>query len=417
MKKLNEASLNVGDIILTTTTEFISKTIQTVTKSDISHAMVYVEEYSVIDATAEGVQARNTQRLYFEDNCAVYALRYKGGLSAEQSTKICRFVRTRVGTQYSKVEAFKTVLTGKHQWNEKQFCSRLVAQAYNSAGLDIVDDKNFCSPANIKKSAVLDDVQAAIKTVSTEEWMFWEGREDLPQMMRDATNLILDGLRKKNRSIQNFDDLNQFLIEHPHEDSYVCELLETSGYLTLWEIEKKKNPWQYDIILMHNFSANQSNVESYCLTALSNEQGDINRFVLNRGGYASLYDRFGLRAFKLMKDLYQRLSELHQRRFEVASEWLNANDLGETPEERCLLPHSLDWFNALETWEPRQALMTKAAIRAAGHVQICSICGDEPANDYRLKLGARLPGGVDTYRLCNFCLKIRRQAGEPFIGI
>jgi hypothetical protein len=41
--------------------------------SDISHAMIYVEDRSVIDATAESVQARNTQRLLFEDECAVHA--------------------------------------------------------------------------------------------------------------------------------------------------------------------------------------------------------------------------------------------------------------------------------------------------------------------------------------------------------
>ena len=50
-KRLNDSTLKVGDIILSTTRSVIRTTIRTVTHSDISHAMVYVEHCSVIDAT------------------------------------------------------------------------------------------------------------------------------------------------------------------------------------------------------------------------------------------------------------------------------------------------------------------------------------------------------------------------------
>jgi hypothetical protein len=50
MKKLKEISFRVGDIILTTSPEKISKTIRKGTKSDISHAMIYEQAYYVIDA-------------------------------------------------------------------------------------------------------------------------------------------------------------------------------------------------------------------------------------------------------------------------------------------------------------------------------------------------------------------------------
>jgi cell wall-associated NlpC family hydrolase len=59
-KRLDDALLYPGDIVLTTTTAAISKAIRMATRSDISHAMVYVENCSVIDATGEGVHARNT---------------------------------------------------------------------------------------------------------------------------------------------------------------------------------------------------------------------------------------------------------------------------------------------------------------------------------------------------------------------
>jgi hypothetical protein len=62
MKKLKEISFRVGDIILTTSPEKISKTIRKGTKSDISHAMIYEQAYYVIDAPGNGVHAQNTQR-------------------------------------------------------------------------------------------------------------------------------------------------------------------------------------------------------------------------------------------------------------------------------------------------------------------------------------------------------------------
>ncbi len=44
-------------------------------------------------------------------------------------------------------------------------------------------------------------------------------------------------------------------------------------------------------------------------------------------------------------------------------------------------------------------------------------CGDDPASDYRLADGHRPPSGVDTLRLCNECVQIRRAAGEVYENI
>jgi len=48
----------------TTSAAKVSKGIRFATGSDIPRAMVCVDGYSVVDATAEGVQARNMQRLF-----------------------------------------------------------------------------------------------------------------------------------------------------------------------------------------------------------------------------------------------------------------------------------------------------------------------------------------------------------------
>ena len=383
MKKLNEATLKVGDIILTTTPAAVSKAIRVATRSDISHAMIYVQDHSVIDATGEGVQARNTQRLFFEDDCSAYALRLRAGLTGEQARAICTFVRSQIGTQYSKKEAVRTSLGGAQEWTRKQFCSRLVAQAYASAGIKLVDDPNFCSPADLKSSPLLLDVKDATEPVSAEQAAEWEGREDIPQHMRDAINAVLDGARIKNKNIQNFADLNRHLINHPEDDEFVCALLATSGYLTLWKIEKDKNPWQYDLDLIRAFASGEPRIEEYCWSVLADEEASPNRYIVNRGGYVKLSTLFGRRAFQLLMEFYDHLSTLHRRRVDVAIKWLEESGLLTPAPERVLRPHTEEWFAALEVWNPKQAAMTRMVIASAGAPDVCSICGDDPARDYR----------------------------------
>ncbi len=169
LKRLNDAVLKPGDIVLTTTTKFVSTLIRFGTGSDISHAMVCVDDRSVIDSTAEGVHARNTQRLYLEEECAVYVLRLRAGITDLQLTAVLTYMRGHIGTQYSLKEAGLTVLGGAREWDKKQFCSRLVAQAFSTAGIELVSNPNFCSPAELKNSSLLESVPSPTTMVTATE--------------------------------------------------------------------------------------------------------------------------------------------------------------------------------------------------------------------------------------------------------
>jgi hypothetical protein len=413
MKKLQEASLKTGDIVLTTTTAAVSKAIRVATKSDISHAMIYVQDHSVIDATGKGVHARNTQRLFFEDDCSVHVLRPRSELRPDQIEAVCNYARAQVGAQYTIKEAVRTALRGDRRWTKKQFCSRLVAQAYASVGVMLVNDPNFCSPAELKASPLLVEVQDTTVAVTAEEAALWDEWDGLPRIMQDATNALFAGARRKNKDIQNFDDLHRHLALHPEDDDYFCELLESSGFLTVWRIEKERNPWQYDIELMPNSPDAAPDIEDYCWNLAGGEENGSKRFIINRGGYVLLSRQHGLRFFKMMADLYELLTSLHRTRVKVAAEWLDTRNLlkvGPPP----LRPHTSEWFDALGVWNPAQAEHTRMIIQLAGDANVCSICGDDPANDYRLEEGYRPPAGVDTLRLCGDCLRIRRASGEQF---
>ena len=415
LKRLNDAVLRPGDIVLTTTTAAVSKAIRVATGSDISQAMVCVQDHSIIDATGEGVHGRNTQRLFFEAECSIHVLRQRDGISDAQLAAVRTYMRGHIGTQYSTKEAILTMLGGARQWSNKQFCSRLVAQAFASTGIQLVRDPNFCSPADLKDSQLLTSVPDATVAVTAAEAAWWEGNEDVPQRMRDAINTVLGGARAKNPDIQTFDDLHLHLARHPEHDDDFCALLEISGYLSIWKIERDKNPWQYDLALMSAGLVDQ--VEAYCWSVLENEDIGPNRYVVNRGGYLLFSLQYDLRFFRVMAELYEHLAALHRRRVDVAAEWLEANGYLVRSATSHLTPHMPEWFAALDSWDPPQALMTRKIIELTGRTDVCSVCGDDPARDYRLEEGHRPAGGVDTLRLCDDCVRIRRASGEPFAAL
>lgn len=412
LKRLNDAVLKPGDIVLTTATATISKAIRIATRSDISHAMVYVEDRSVIDATGEGVHARNTQRLFFQEECSVYVHRLRDGISDAQLAEVRTYLRGHIGTQYSTKEAILTALGGARQWSKKQFCSRLVAQAFSEVGIRLVTDPNFCSPANLKDSPLVVEVADATVPVTAEEASWWERNEDVPQLMRDAINTVLDGARAKDAAIQTFDDLHRHLVNHPEDDDEFCLLLETSGYLSIWRIEQNKNPWQYDINLMSTAPADQ--IEEYCWSVLATEDVGPNRYVINRGGYRLFSRQYDLNYFRVMAELYEHLASLHHQRLSVAAKWLEKNCRLALPAALHHTPHTPEWFVALEQWDPPKAIMTRKVIEMTGRTDVCSVCGDNPANDYCLDENQRPAGGPDTLRLCDDCVQIRRASGESF---
>lgn len=411
MKRVKMSALLRGDIVLTTTTAAVSKAIRFGTKSDISHAMMCVQHGSVIDATSEGVHARNLQRLFFDDACALHVLRPKAKLTPAQLDQICQFVRQAIGSEYSAREAVRTVVGGSDQWTRKQFCSRLVAQAYASAGIKLVNDVNYCAPADLANSPLLVAVSNAIEPVSDAEAARWGAHRDLAGAMRDAINAVLEGARKKDKSIQTFEDVTQYLVKHPEEDAYFVDLLRSSGYLTVWQLNTESNRWQYEDALLAELPFDKC--AEYCKGTLEEESGP-NRYVINRGASRSLAFQFKLKSFELLFDLYDLLAGLHRQRVTVARRWLGAKGLVEPARDNVLIPHTPEWFLAMEVWDPVKAAQTRYVINDAGRDDVCSVCGDDPAADYRLEKLFRPAGGPDTLKLCEDCVEIRKNMGDPF---
>ncbi len=72
-------------------------------------------------------------------------------------------------------------------------------------------------------------------------------------------------------------------------------------------------------------------------------------------------------------------------------------------------PHSQEWFEALEKFNPMQAAIVKQVVATIGRLDVCSICGDNPAKDYKLIAKGLPEDAVATIRLCDDCLNMREH--------
>lgn len=393
-----------GDVVLTTTPEPMSQMIRKVTCADISHAMICVGKSSVIDSTGEGVHARNLKRLILEPGCAGHVLRMIRPLTSEQLLSVISFARAAVGTQYTQIGAAKSVLAGLVP-GRRQFCSRLVAQAYRDAGVNLVLDADFCHPGELLNSAELIEVPNVLRSLSPEEEAYWRKDTDHVYAMRESINALLREARALNSEIESLNDIDFYLVEHPEEDARLVRALISSRYLELWRDEFERNLWQYNVALLEGCGGSGEQKQKYCEELLAEVGLHQHRFVVNRAGYVALNMAHPRRYFALMVELYDQLTQLHGSRITAASAWLERRGLLNPAPPVSLRPHTPEWFASLREWDPQQAAMTEAAIQAAGSPDVCSVCADDPARDYALV--TRPAAGPGTLRLCVDCFCIR----------
>lgn len=401
--------IQLGDIVLTTTPDPMSQTIRKVIGADISHAMICVGKSSVIDSTGDGVHARNLERLILEPGCAGYVLRPMKPLTTDQLHSVISFARAAVGTRYSMTGAAKSVLAG-FVAGRRQFCSRLVAQAYRHAGVNLVADADFCHPGEFLKSAALVEITDVLRGLSADEETDWREDIDNVQAMRDSTNVLLREARKLSPEIESLNDIDGYLVEHQEADAHLVQALRTSRYLELWRDEFERNAWQYHVALMEGHDGSATRKQRYCEELLTDEKLGQNRFILNHAGYVTVNALHPRQYFALKIELYDLLTQFHARRIRAARTWLERKGLLEPGAYELLHPHTPEWFDSLRKWNPVQAAMTEAAITATGSLDVCTICADEPARDYVL---LSIPAaGPSTLRLCDDCFLIR-SIDEP----
>ena len=314
--------LEPGDILLSSVGELPSAGVRKMTKSDYSHAMLYVGGGSYIHSDLTGVHADNLQRLLLDSPSRVVVLRINRPDRSSIVGEAIMYARRKVGTQYSKREAAGAVVEKlRRDLRNRQFCSRLVAQAFAEAGVILVADANYCTPQDIFKSIdsnLLVEVTGCVREASQDDLEFAASFSPL-EVQRNNTNQFLEEVRRISGSdVQMQEQVAQYVVNHPEHDDAISEALQRSGYLDFWKIDVSVNPWRYDAesFLRLNLPANV--LAESARDEIEMATGDIERFSFMKLQFHGINKRFPRRYFQLEVDLYARLVELHTRRREVA---------------------------------------------------------------------------------------------------
>lgn len=323
MYVLNIHDLKPGDIILVRDDSELSVQVQEATSSEYSHAMLYVGTSSVIDSSSNGVHSSNIGRHFFQAENDVKVLRPDDQCSQSEISQAIEYARSKIGTDYSFREAHHvTRLTSEDaRLPNRQICTRLVAQAYQYAGVDLVDNADYCSPADIDRSGRLTEVQK-VAIVAPDGIEQRAMQSDLLERQANITNSILQQARTiAKEDIQTFDQLAEWLVTHPEHDAVITSIVENSGYLSLWEENRNSTPWLYDVnAFVSHYDAQDRVFIAELLTRTEPEMRT--RFVTTLTTCTALHQHYSLRFFEILICLNTTLINLSYQRELMAREVL-----------------------------------------------------------------------------------------------
>ena len=319
---LNYYNLQIRDIILQSGKKLHSQAIKLYTKSNYSHTMICVDKVSLVHAQGEGVFSLNPQRILVENVKDFKVLRLKKDLNKEQQIEIEKFLRSQIGSLYSFKDALKVAIKNKDKKAEnKQFCSRLVAQAYSHIDIKLVDDIDFCSPADIENSKFLEVVPNMIRKATKTDIEF----ANTPNMIEENQkhlfewlNKVRDVASKYDFEIVNILNVDEFLIKYPKEDKIVCNFIIKSGYLEDYKIEVKNNLHMHNVELFKE--RYKENLEEALIMEFSNMLSPLERHIQNYKNSILNYKNSKLEYYKLHMDLYKNLLQVFMSKLIVLFE-------------------------------------------------------------------------------------------------
>jgi len=249
-------NLRPGDIILEHCYHPNSIQISEVLKSHYSHAMIFTG-HKLLEATPDrGVFSRVPNRFAFINKDDVKVMRLKEPLSDEIIDAIDSYASITVGSGYNKTQAIKSVLPVKPSPEifKGQFCSRLVAQSYSHAGVNLVDNINYCTPGDLERSPFLYSVENAVKLATPNEIkhalepsIHDEHALQTKQWVTDAKRILAE----HGKNPESISDIFQcvFDLKNRRVEKLLSDSIKRSGYYDFYLRDQDINPYRYDVFL------------------------------------------------------------------------------------------------------------------------------------------------------------------------
>ncbi|MBA9072358.1 hypothetical protein GGR22_000484 [Flavobacterium gossypii] len=316
MYLLDGSKLELGDIILIKSESRISQMVRRLTESQFSHAMLYVDVRSIIDSDGYGVQSNNLQRLLIESKDDAVVLRIKDESKKRLIIKAEQFARQKIGTEYSTDEAKIAIISKELEAKEpnRQFCTRFIAQAYENAGIKLVQNSDYCVPEELLKSEELTVIENPLREASPKEIEFAKSENPLAKQMEIHNSIFKKARELSGEDIQTFEQVNDLIIQKPEIDAELTKFVIESGYLTMMESDIEKNPWHYDAEKMIEHYRNPKQLAGSAMFFASTEKKTRERLDMTIYTLIQMNKDYPREYFKMEIELYEKLIGFSQQR-------------------------------------------------------------------------------------------------------
>lgn len=321
---LDFKKMQIGDIVISSGTRFSAQLIKLGTWSKNTHVMIYVGNTMMHAVREGGVFSKNPQRELYKSDGHVKVFRLKNSVGQKTLKSICDYARGLTGSVYSLREAFLTKAFSEKTKTAKtkmQFCSRLVAQSYEFAGINLVENPSYCFPKDISESSLLREVSGIVREASQAEIEF----SKTPDPTLENQKLTYDWLYKSKIiadksgfEIQTITDVSRFIDEHPDQDSVISEFIKSSGYLEHYRCDCQISKYRYNSnLFIRQFYDLGINLEAAIENELDKEPSLIQHAADNYIAFKNRYEQKKQLFHKLHAELYLNILLLAKVRLVV----------------------------------------------------------------------------------------------------
>lgn len=325
--KLRLDRLAPGDIILAGYNDRRSRQIQQATGSKYSHAMLMW--YGSILHAADLVITENPSRLLFDADEAVCVLRLKDMPGNDLRIKhLIEYARQFVGMLYD-TDALKALVRGVQPvYNDnRQMCSKFVAQCYEYVCYDLVEDYETCSPQDLYDSPMLDRIEDVL--VESDDWdVKYAQSYDVTKLQSKAIYTFITELYKVHpeADIMSLPQLEEYIERHPDESDSILQLLQTTDYFTLWSKEMEYCPYLYDKQQFYDFW--RDNHVKIAIGVIECSKRIVVEQQANIDYYREQIKKTGdLKYYREMIELRENIVAAAQKRIDVAEQILADNQI------------------------------------------------------------------------------------------
>lgn len=245
----NPSNLLKGDILLMNTYD---ERLREKMRCRYEHAAVYIGDAYIMEANGAHVVMSHIYSYAFREIEHACVLRLKKA-APYTLENIARKAREQMGRGYIDTRKFLHVRT--HKKSDKKddtnlsFCSRLVAQCYKAAGIDIVPNADYCEPDDFLSSDILEEVKNGIcpftEDMTTVVMNQQKYRED-----HDIDSPNAELFEKLSELYDcNIQDLGQALMPsqtRPELNDKAIEIIQTSRMFKHLDDVKRETPWVLD---------------------------------------------------------------------------------------------------------------------------------------------------------------------------